>query len=200
MSRMRNDSGRGNLLPATNEDTTGPYHPVQFYDARLADLTVIGPGLVVAPRGEPIEIAGEVRGGDGALANGVTLEFWQANAAGIYRTPATAGHPALDPWFDGFGRLRAGDGRYRFRTIRPGAAPGRAPCVTVTLFSDGIARIAAQMFFAGDPANDADPLLASLPEAERARLLAREEAPGRWRFDVRMSGGGETPFFEDFLE
>lgn len=199
MSDMRNADRSGNRLPPTCEDTTGPYHPIQFYDARLSDLTVIGPGLVVAPRGAPIEIAGAVHDRHGALANGVTLEFWQANAAGVYRTPATEGDPGLDPWFDGFGRLRADDGRYLLRTVMPGPAPGRAPCVTITLFSDGIARIATQMFFAGDEANHGDPLLASLPAAERERLMARETTRGLWRFDIHMAGPVETPFFEDLL-
>ncbi|MEM8758742.1 MAG: hypothetical protein AAGE83_00245 [Pseudomonadota bacterium] len=196
---MRNAGRVGNRLPPTNEDTTGPYHPIQFYDNRLSDLTVIGPGLVVAPKGVPIEISGDVRDRYGAPAHGVTLEFWQANAAGIYRTPATEGDSGLDPWFDGFGRLRSDNGRYVFRTIMPGPAPGRAPCVTVTLFSDGIARIATQMFFAGHAANGDDPLLASLSEGDRDRLMARAEAPGRWRFDIHMAGPEETPFFEDLI-
>ncbi|MEM8823139.1 MAG: hypothetical protein AAGF30_05975 [Pseudomonadota bacterium] len=194
---MRNGpDARPNRLPATNEDTTGPYHPVQFYHG-LDDLTSVAPGLAVAPAGERIEIFGRVIDRTGAGANGVTMEFWQANAEGVYRNPK-ADPAALDPWLDGFGRLRSPDGEYRFRTIMPGAAPGRAPCVTITLLSDGIARITTQMFFDGQPGNAADPLLLSLPDELRPRLLARREGSGRWRFDIRMSGEGETPFFEDY--
>lgn len=192
-----------NVLPATNEDTCGPYFPIAFREPAWEDLTQVSPGVLAGAAGQPILLTGRVLDRHGDLANGVLLEFWQANAKGVYRTPRTVGHPDLDPWFDGYGRLRADDGRYAFRTIRPGAAPGRAPCLTITLFSDGINRVVTQMFFPdAAEANAADPLLAALPEGERARLVA--EADGRtrdgalaYRFDIVLAGAGETPFFDD---
>lgn len=196
------DAPATNRLPPTNEDTVGPYFPILLDDPALHDLSRPLRGISQRPAGQPIRLTGRVLDRHGGLANGVVMEFWQANARGVYRTPATAGHPDLDPWFDGWGRIRTPTGAFDYRTILPGPAPGRAPCLTITLFSDGISRVVTQMFFAGHPANATDPLLAALPEDDRARLLARpdgQEVDGTpvWRFDIVMAGDGETPFFDD---
>lgn len=196
------DDSRSNTLPPTNEDTVGPYFPIAFRDEALEDLAVVHPGLAVAPAGERILLSGRLLDRHGDLAGGVLMEFWQANAKGVYRTPDNAAHPDLDPWFDGFGRLRTPDGRFRFRTIRPGAAGDRAPNITITLFSDGIARIVTQVFFEDDASNATDPLLLSLPESERVKLIARHDgrtADGTevHAIDIIMAGDGETPFFDD---
>lgn len=198
---MKQSPGRNSLLP-TNEDTCGPYFPIYFRDESLEDLTRVHPGVVAGASGEHIILRGRVLDRHGNLANGVVMEFWQANAKGVYRTPETSGHPDIDPWFNGYGRLRSATGEYAFRTIRPGAAAGRAPNITITLFSDGINRIVTQVFFEADPANDSDPLLRKLDSDDRTRLLARHDgrtADGAevYLFDIVMAGPGETPFFDD---
>jgi Protocatechuate 3,4-dioxygenase beta subunit len=193
---------RVNALLPTNEDTCGPYFPIYFGDDSLEDLTRPHPGVVSGVRGQHLVLRGSVFDRHGSLANGVVMEFWQANAKGIYRTPATEGHADIDPWFHGYGRLRSRGGDYRFRTIMPGASEGRAPNITVTLFSDGISRIVTQMFFAGHPANDSDPLLQALEAEDRHRLMARRDGTAEdgaeiYRFDIIMAGDNETPFFDD---
>lgn len=200
-SRMTRRPGNNTLLP-TNEDTCGPFFPIYFRDESLEDLTRIDAGVVGGPEGRHIILRGQILDRHGDLANGVLLEFWQANAKGIYRTPSTEGHPDIDPWFNGYGRLRSASGEYSFRTIMPGSAQGRAPNITVTLFSDGIRRIVTQVFFADQPGNDHDPLLAVLEDAGKAKLIARHD--GRtvdgeevYLFDIIMAGDGETPFFDD---
>ena len=199
---MPHDHGQNVLLP-TSEDTVGPYFPICFRDERLEDLTRVHEGLCVGPAGSHIVLRGRVRDRHGDLANGALLEFWQANARGIYRNPNTEGHPDLDPWFDGYGRLRTASGEYEFRTILPGAAEGRAPNITLTIFSDGISRIVTQLFFEGQEANATDPLLQGLEPEEQSRLIARHD--GRksdgaevYVLDILMAGPGETPFFDDF--
>jgi protocatechuate 3,4-dioxygenase alpha subunit len=198
---MKEEPGRNSLL-ATNEDTCGPYFPIYFRDESLEDLTRIDPGVVAGASGDHIILRGRVLDRHGDLAHGAVMEFWQANAKGVYRTPATAGDPDIDPWFDGYGRLRTATGEYSFRTIKPGAAGELAPNITITLFSDGISRIVTQVFFEGDDANANDPLLAALDAEDQARLMARHD--GRtvdgaevYLFDVVMAGPGETPFFDD---
>jgi protocatechuate 3,4-dioxygenase alpha subunit len=50
-----------------------------------------------------------------------------------------------------------------------------------------------------EDANARDPVLASVPEARRASLIAkREDLDGRavYRFDIRMQGDDETVFFD----
>ena len=124
------------LLLPTNEDTTGPYFPTYFSDESYEDLTQIHSGVIAGPTGQHIILRGSVLDRNGKLANGVLLEFWQANAKGIYRNPSSENHPDLDPWFDGYGRLRSTTGEYTYRTILPGALKDRAPNITVTIFSD----------------------------------------------------------------
>lgn len=192
-----------NALPPTNEDTVGPYFPIYFRDPQLEDLTRLDAGVVAGPEGQHIILRGRLFDRHGQLANGAIVEFWQANAKGVYRTPATEGHADLDPWFDGYGRLRSDTGAFDFRTILPGASDGRAPNITLTIFSDGISRVVTQVFFEGQSANETDPLLAALDEADRAKLIARHD--GRtgdgaevYVIDIIMAGDGETPFFDDF--
>lgn len=190
-----------NLLPATNEDTCGPYFPICFEDPSLEDLRHVDPGLVGQAAGTPILVRGRVLDRHSELANGVVMEFWQANAAGVYRTPATLGQDDIDPWFHGYGRLRSATGAYEFRTILPGAAPGRAPNITVTIFSDGISRVVTQMFFSDQAGNEADPVLQSVGD-DVGKLIARHDgrtASGAevYVFDIVMAGDGETPFFDD---
>ena len=199
---MTQDNG-SNLLKATNEDTSGPFFPIYFRDESLEDLTVLGPGLVGGPSGQHIILCGRVLDRHGDLANGVLMEFWQANAKGMYSSPANSGHPDLDPWFNGYGRLRSVSGEYKFRTIMPGAPDKRAPNITITIFSDGISRIVTQVFFEGHKANETDPVLKSLGTDDQARLIARHE--GRtddgaevYLLDIVMAGEKETPFFDDF--
>jgi protocatechuate 3,4-dioxygenase beta subunit len=47
------------------------------------------------------------------------------------------------------------------------------------------------MFF--EPSDD--PLLKATKGGER--LIAKKEAPNRYRFDIRLRGENETPFFDD---
>ena len=194
---------RPNLLKATNEDTSGPYFPIYFQDESLEDLTVLGPGIVGGPRGQHISLSGRVLDRHGDLANGVLMEFWQANSKGIYNSPTHAGHSDLDPRFNGYGRLRSASGEYKFRTIMPGASGKRAPNITITLFSDGISRIVTQVFFEGQKANETDPVLQPLDSEDQVRLIARHD--GRtddgaevYLLDIIMAGPNETPFFDDF--
>ena len=80
---------------------------------------------------------------------------------------------------------------------------GRAPHITVTMFSDGITRLVTQIFFDDEPeANAQDPLLTSLPDELRERLIARRveapaEGPTVYEIAIVMRGPGETPFFDD---
>lgn len=190
-----------NLLPATNEDTCGPYFPIYFADPGLEDLTRLDPGVVTQAAGTPIILRGRVLDRHGELANGVVMEFWQANAKGVYRTPATEGHADIDPWFYGYGRMRSVTGEYAFPTIMPGAAEGRAANITVTIFSDGINRVVTQVFFDTEDGNDTDPVLQAAGD-DAPKLIARHDgrtASGAevYVFDIIMAGDNETPFFDD---
>jgi len=183
------------LIP-TGEATIGPFFPPRYVDAGANDLTQFEDRKA---RGEVIEIGGVVRQEDGAPLENLVVEIWQADAKGIYRHPADPRHREADPRFFGWGRAATDkEGRYAFRTVRPGAPQGRARHINVMVMFSGLMRILkTTLFFPGEQANDADPVYAAVPKARRNLLVAREEAAGRYRFDLKLRGEHETPFFDD---
>jgi protocatechuate 3,4-dioxygenase beta subunit len=185
--------------------TLGP-----FFDRKLVrignDLTRLVPDQPQA-QGEVIEITGQVRQAGAAPVPGCLIELWQANAAGRYAHPADRSDRPLDPNFRGFGRaITDADGRYGFRTIKPGPVPYRgnrwqAPHILVSLFAAGLLRrLVTRLYFADEPANEADPVLATVDDpVARATLIARcaAGASARYLFDIVLRGEGETAFFTD---
>ena len=82
--------------------------------------------------------------------------------------------------------------------IKPGAGDGGAPHVNVTVLMRGLLLHAfTRLYFADEePANATDPVLAEVPAERRHTLIAKQTAPGRYRFDIRMQGDDETVFFD----
>ena len=118
-----------------------------------------------------------------ALDN-VVLEIWQADAGGRFDNPG----------FFGWGRAATdAQGNYRFRTIRPGARAGPRAAH----------EFPRPLFRPDAPAADGDVLRATrttrcLQAVEAHGAADREEGrANRYRFDIRLRGGGETPFFDD---
>jgi protocatechuate 3,4-dioxygenase beta subunit len=193
--------------PTIAWQTVGP-----FFDRQLVrygnDLTRRAPGAPLA-LGQVIEIDGQVRQEDGTGVPGCLLEIWQANVAGRYDHPADRSDDRpLDPNFFGFGRaITDADGRYGFRTIKPGAVPYRgnrwqAPHILVSLFAAGLLRrLVTRLYFADERANETDPILSAIEDpVARATLIARRDAAAptpRYRFDIVLRGEGETAFFVD---
>ncbi len=66
------------------------------------------------------------------------------------------------------------------------------------IHSRGLLRpVVTRAYFAGEALNETDPLLSSIDDpARRATLIARPEAPGVWRLDLRLQGDGETVFLD----
>lgn len=187
------------LVP-TPEVTLGPFFPPRYVDAGANDLTVFEGRIA---NGEAIEIHGRALQESGAPMHNLVLEIWQADAAGIFSHPADPRSKDADPNFFGWGRAATDkDGHYSFRTIRPGACQGadgklRAPHVNLIVLFSGLMRtLNTALFFEGEAANALDPVLAAVPAARRDLLIARREAPARYRFDLRLRGEGETPFFD----
>jgi len=169
------------LIP-TGEMTLGPFFPREFGQG-ANDLTQLDG---VAADGEVIELTGRVVQGDGRPVDNLILEIWQADAKGRYDNPA----------FLGWGRAATdAQGEYRFRTIMPGAPAGRAPHVNFCLLYSGLMRQLQTVMFFSDAA---DPVLDAVRPADRKELLiAKAERRSAVRFDIRLRGGEETPFFDD---
>ncbi len=154
--------------------------------------------------GEQIDIVGKVVDGDGATVPDAMIEIWQANAHGRYASledPRT--DLPLDEGFVGFGRsATTKDGEFHFRTVKPGRVPGpgntlQAPHIAVSVFARGmLKRLTTRIYFEDSAVNDEDPILNLAPEARRPTLMARQEGPGRYRFDIVLQGERETVFFD----
>ena len=167
------------LVP-TAEMTLGPFFPREFAQA-ANDLTGNGDPAIV---GERIEVTGRVTQLDGRPLDNLVLEIWQADAGGRYDNPK----------FLGWGRAATdAQGVYRFRTVKPGAPQGRIAHINFLLLYSGLMRqLQTVMFFE----HGKDPVLDAVAPHLRDRLVAKREGTV-YRFDVRLRGEGETPFFDD---
>lgn len=188
-------------LRQTPSQTVGPFFSKALIHEGWSDLAARG----VA--GRTVVITGRVLDGDAIPVPDALLEIWQANAAGRYDHPDDARDTPLDPQFRGFGRAGTdAQGRFRFRTIKPGPVPGaggsvQAPHLNVSVFARGLLRrLVTRMYFPDEPLNANDPVLISLPDAARwATLIARPASGGSERelsFDIVLQGDNETVFFD----
>jgi protocatechuate 3,4-dioxygenase beta subunit len=193
-------------LPQRLTEITGPLLGEGRVGELDHDLTAQHAG---EPLGERIVVEGRVLDGDARPVPGTLVETWQANAAGRYRHDGDR-HPApLDPNFSGAGRcLTDAEGRWRFVTVKPGAYPWknhhnawRPAHIHFSLFGRAFAqRLVTQMYFPGDPLFPFDPILGSVPEAARERLVARfdlDTTAPEWalgfRWDIVLRGREATP-------
>ena len=173
---------------ATASQTIGPFwHLIEHPE--WADLTRFG------ATGLPVTLRGSVTDGDGNPVTDAAVELWQSD-------------PPADERFPGFGRSRTDDtGRFLFRTVKPGPAPGRgnaqqAPHLALTIFARGLLKgLTTRAYFAGEPLNETDPLLSSIEDpARRATLIAAVGGIDSWHLDIRLQRGprgeAETVFLD----
>ncbi len=142
-------------------------------------------------RGEAIALTGRVLDGLGEPCRDALVEVWQADADGQL--------PPRDPGFAGWGRsgCDAATGTFRFDTVRPGPVAGQAPHLTLWIAARGIGlALHTRVYFAGDPANDADPVLARIDPPSRRETLMARAVEGGWHVDIRLQGEGETVFLD----
>lgn len=187
------------LVPSPSQ-TIGPFFHI-YYDAKV----VTGRLAEASARGEHLQLACRVIDGDGLPVPDALVELWQADAAGIYNHPADDRHGKADPAVFGFARLPADEnGVCVFETVKPGRTPGpeaslQAPYINAAVFGRGLLnRLVTRIYFAGDSANQDDPILALVPKDRRDTLMARPDSkrPKLWNFDIRLCGDGETVFFD----
>jgi protocatechuate 3,4-dioxygenase alpha subunit len=184
------------VLHPTASQTIGPFLRIGLTPLFITEIA--GPDVP----GERVTLRGRVFDGDGKPINDALIEVWQANAAGRYAHPDDTQEKPLTPGFQGFGRSPTDDdGVFHFTTIKPGAVAGQdgqqqAPHLAVTVFMRGLLRqLVTRMYFPGDPANEADPVLRLIPEERRATLVAQPTADGTLEWDIHLQGPDETVFF-----
>ena len=170
----------GTPAGVTPSQTVGPYFKIGLIDERWTRM--IPPG-----EGSLITVAGTVLDADGKPVPDAMLEIWQPDR----------------PAFGRFGTDPV-DGSFIFQTLLPvglqqsdGAT--HAGHLNVSVFARGLLkRLHTRIYFEGDALNASDPVLALVPEARRATLMARpvNGVERRFSFDVRLCGPGETVFFD----
>ena len=156
-------------------------------------------------KGEQTLLNCHVLDGDGTGVPDAIIEIWQADSNGVYNHPDDPRQNLADPACAGFGRMgTTEDGSCEFETIRPGRVPGsngadQAPHLNLAIFARGMLKqLYTRIYFAGDPANDNDPVLALIPKERRGLLLAQPDPNKQncWHFDIRLQGEKETVFFD----
>ena len=196
-------------LKETPSQTAGPYVHIGLapgaagFDIYREELghDITGPNAA----GERIRVEGLVIDGTGAPVKDVLLEAWQANAAGVYAHPESAGE--VEQGFRGWGRVITdfATGEWGFDTVKPGATLGRngqmqAPHINLWIVARGInVGLNTRLYFE-DEDNSSDPVLNSIEwEHRRATLVAKRtetKIGNTYRFDIRLQGDGETVFFD----
>jgi protocatechuate 3,4-dioxygenase alpha subunit len=161
-------------LEPTPSQTAGPFFSFGLCVRPASDL-------VPPERKGAIRIAGRVLDGNDQPVNDAMVEVWQADRDGRYGHWGRCGTDA--------------EGRYAFTTVKPGPdGTGQAPHLTMLVFARGLLKaVLTRVYFPDEEAANAeDPVLRAVPDP--AGLVAVEE-DGRLRFDVRLQGDRQTPFF-----
>ena len=158
-----------------------------------------------AAAGASVTVRGRVLDGDGRPVPDAVLEIWHADGDGNYGARGEVDKNAAGGVPPGFGRVATNDeGEFRFTTKKPGAVTEpdgkiQAPHLAVVLFMRGLLRhLVTRIYFAGENANSADPILALVPAERRVTLLAvpSSDLPDEFLWDIRLQGERETVFFE----
>lgn len=153
----------------------------------------------IAPAGHPetVTVHGYVHDGHGDPVPDALLETWQtvpeALPGSLRRDPVTGGflgRNGVD--FTGFGRVATdADGHWAVRTQAP---PATSPYLAVCVFARGLTHHLFTRAYLAPAAPDT--LLASLPPDRRQTLIAQEERPRTYRFDIHLQGEKETVFLD----
>lgn len=155
-------------------------------------------------RGERIELRIRVLDGTGTPLKDALIEIWQADAEGLYNSPAEM-RGAADPNFLGWGRQPTDmeTGVCLFKTIKPGRVPFRdgrlmAPHITLWIVARGInIGLNTRLYFSDEEkANAEDPILARIEHRLRVPTLIAESQGDTYVFDIHLQGEKETVFFD----
>lgn len=178
-------------LAPTPSQTVGPFLSIGLPWTDGSDLVAEGtPGA--------ISIVGTVVDGEAQPVPDALIEIWQADPDGRFPHPDDPRGAVTYPGLRAFGRCASDtEGNFWFRTLKPGRVDDeQAPHIDVTVLARGLLRhLVTRIYFPDEAeANAADPTLRELDESDRNLLIARPDGDAL-RFDIRLQGGDETPFF-----
>jgi protocatechuate 3,4-dioxygenase beta subunit len=147
---------------ATARQTEGPFFKPS--SPERADLREAG------MRGQPVELSGVVLTRGCRPVARALVDLWQADDVGDYDNKGfrLRGHQYTDA-----------EGRYRFRTVVPGAYPGRTRHFHVKVQPPGGRVLTTQLYFPGEAKNRSDGLF----RQELLMRVAKAEGSLAARFD-----------------
>ncbi|HKS18686.1 MAG TPA: intradiol ring-cleavage dioxygenase [Bradyrhizobium sp.] len=150
----------------TVQQTEGPF----FKPSSPERVELLEDGMA----GQPIELVGYVLTRDCKPLADAVLDFWQADDKGRYDNSGfrLRGHQFTDA-----------EGRYRLRSVVPGAYVGRTRHIHVKVQPRGGRVLTTQLYFPGEPKNRSDGLF-------RKELLMRTAKNESWltgRFDFVLA-------------
>lgn len=177
-------------LNPTPAQSSGPFYPLELPLDDDNDLVQLGNSTEKA-EGEITHLTGEVVDIAGRPVSHARLEIWQCDANGRYRHPRDRNPAELDSHFQGHGQYQCkNDGRYRFRTIRPVAYPGRTPHIHFAISGPGFEPLVTQMYVSGEPLNNEDFILNSIrdPKLRNSVIvdLMQSQKPDEWSGHFRI--------------
>jgi len=196
-------------MPACLSEVSGPVFGHDMLGQHDADM-LTNAKVDGEPVGERIVVSGRVLDEYARPQPNVLIEIWQANAGGRYRHVRDGYLAPLDPNFSGYGRCISGaDGRYSFRTIRPGPYPfpnngpaWRPAHIHLSLFGTSFAqRLITQFYFEGDPLIRHCAIVNSVSDPKAvdamvAKLDLDNAVPFdalAYRLDIVLRGRNQTP-------
>jgi len=194
----------------TPSQTAGPYVHIGMVPTFAGLAGVYPQDLGAGPlyrdgvRGERITVTGRILDGMGAPMPDAVVEIWQADADGLYPSPAETRGRA-DPAFRGWGRsaVHPDEGTFRFETVKPGPvalADGRmqAPHIAFWVVARGInLGLHTRMYFSDEAdRNASDPVLNRIEHPVRRQTLVARRNGNTAVFDIRLQGDGETVFLD----
>jgi protocatechuate 3,4-dioxygenase, alpha subunit len=155
----------------TPSQTVGPYYAIGM--SRRLSNELVPPADPTAMR-----LDGRLYDGEGSPVPDGLVEVWDAS-------DQRWGRSGTDE-----------DGAFSFVVAKPSAMSGAAPHLEVLVFARGLLRHQRTRVYFPDEVdgNAVDPVLSSLDEADRARLVA-EAVEGGISFDIHLQGPSETVFF-----
>lgn len=193
-----------NYLTESASQTAGPYVHIGLMPTYAGNPGYYHEEIGTSPisegaLGEVIEIVGSVYDGTGWALRDALIESWQPDAAGRF-----PGQEGADPAVSGLCRFAADavTGEFTLRTVKPGVVASRhgrafAPHISLWVVARGINIGLQTRIYFEDEDNSSDPLLARIEQRPRVEtLIAKKTGDGRYRFDIRLQGPGETVFLD----
>lgn len=169
-------AGQCSTATKTPPQTSGPFYPVVDQIDTDADLIMVS-GSSAGAKGKIVIVEGIVTDQTCTPVAGALVEIWQACESGRYNHPSDPNTAPLDPNFQYWGKaVSDNQGKYRFRTVVPGAYPANAdwvrpPHIHFKIARLGYVELITQMYFTGESLNAKDLILQRLKKSDQAKLI-----------------------------